>query len=58
VEVLQPILHFGFGKDHLEKELIDFGRSLHRGSKRVQKAFEKAERFQTLFYQSLLNRGK
>ena len=58
VEVLQPILHFGFGRDHLEKELVDFGRSLHRGSKRVKQALEKAERFQALFYQSLLNRGK
>jgi predicted CoA-substrate-specific enzyme activase len=58
VEVLQPILHFGFGRDHLEKELIDFGRSLHRGSKQVRRAFERAERFQALFYQSLLNRGK
>ena len=58
VEVLQPILHFGFGRDHLEKELVEFGRSLRRGSKRVKKALERAERFQALFYQSLLNRGK
>ncbi len=58
VEVLQPILHFGFGRDHLEKELINFGSSLHRTSKQVRKAFEKAERFQALFYQSLLHRGK
>lgn len=58
VEVLQPILHFRFGKDHLEKELIDFGKSLHRNAKQVKKALEKAERFQALFYQSLLNRGK
>jgi predicted CoA-substrate-specific enzyme activase len=58
VETLQPILHFGFGRDHLEKELVDFGESLHRGSKQVKKAFGKAERFQALFYQSLLNRGK
>ena len=36
----------------------DFGRSLGRGSKQVKKALEKAERFQALFYQSLLNRGK
>jgi len=57
-EVLQPILHFGFGRDHLEKDLVDFGRSLHRGSKQVRKALEKAERFQALFYQSVLNRGK
>ncbi|NWF94300.1 MAG: CoA activase [Syntrophaceae bacterium] len=58
VEVLQPVLHFGFGREHLEKELVDFGRSLRRGAKEVKKALMKAERFQALFYQSLLNRGK
>ncbi len=58
VEVLQPILHFRFGKDHLEKELTEFGKSLHRNAKQVKKALAKAERFQALFYQSLLNRGK
>jgi predicted CoA-substrate-specific enzyme activase len=58
VEVLQPVLRFGDGRDRLEKELVDFGKSLHRGSKRVRKALEKAERFQARFYQSLLNRGK
>ena len=57
-EVLQPILHFGDERDHLEKELVDFGRSLRRGPKRVRKALEKADRSQALFYQSLLNRGK
>ena len=58
VEVLQPILHFGFGGDFLEKEMVVFGRSLHRGTKQVKRSLEKAERFQALFYQSLLNRGK
>jgi predicted CoA-substrate-specific enzyme activase len=58
VKILQPILHFGFGKEHLEKELVEFGKSLHRGSKLVKKAFEKAERFQALFFQTMLNRGK
>jgi predicted CoA-substrate-specific enzyme activase len=58
VKMLQPILHFGFGREHLEKELVDFGKSLRRGSKRVKKALEKAERFQDLFYRSMLNRGK
>ncbi len=58
VKMLQPILHFGFGREYLEKELVEFGKSLHSGSKRVKKALEKAERFQALFYQSLLNRGK
>jgi predicted CoA-substrate-specific enzyme activase len=58
IEVLQPILHFGFGRDHLEKELADFGGTLHRGAKWVKKALDKAERFQALFNQSLLNRGR
>lgn len=58
VEVFQPIFHFRFGRDHLEKELIDFGKSLQRGSKQVKRALGRAERFQAKFYQSLLNRGK
>jgi len=58
VEVIQPILHFGFGRDHLERELIDFGETLHQGPKRVKKALDQAERFQARFYQSLLHRGK
>ncbi len=58
VTILQPILHFGFGREHLEGELIRFGKTLHRGKGEVKKALEKAERFQARFYQSLLNRGK
>lgn len=58
VEVLQPIFHFGFGKERLEDELIKFGRKLKRSSKEVKNAFEKAEKFQSRFYQILLNRGK
>ncbi len=56
--MLQPVLHFGYGRETLEKELIQFGKLLRRSPKRVKKALEKAERFQALFYQSLLNRGK
>lgn len=58
VEVLQPVLHFGFGRETLEKELIKFGKVLRRGSKQIKDALEKAERFQALFYQALHNRGK
>ncbi len=58
VKVLQPILHFSYGREYLEKELVKFGKSLHRGAKQVKKALEKAERFQALFYQTMLNRGK
>ena len=57
-EVLQPIIHFGFGRDSAEKELVRFGKSLRREAREVKRAFEKAERFQAVFYQSLLHRGK
>lgn len=57
-EVLQPVFHFGFGRDHLAKELIAFGRSLKRRASQVRLAMEKADRFQARFYQSLLNRGR
>jgi predicted CoA-substrate-specific enzyme activase len=58
VDVLQPVFHFRFGRDHLEKELVEFGKSLQRNARQVKRAMGKAERFQALFYQSLLNRGK
>jgi len=58
VTILQPVFHFGFEREYLQKELVEFGRSLDRGSKRVRRALRKAERFQVLFYQSMLNRGK
>jgi predicted CoA-substrate-specific enzyme activase len=57
-EILQPVLNFGLGREKIEKELIQFGKQLHRGSKEVKRALEKGERFQARFYQSLLHRGK
>ena len=57
-KVLQPILHFGEGREYLEKELVDFGKSLGCKPKGIKKAYEKAERFQARFNQTLLNRGK
>ncbi len=57
-KVLQPILHFGEGREYLGKELVDFGRSLGRKPKGIKRAYEKAERFQARFNQTLLNRGK
>ncbi|HUL30232.1 MAG TPA: acyl-CoA dehydratase activase-related protein, partial [Thermodesulfobacteriota bacterium] len=58
VKMLQPVLHFGSGRQELEKELVNFGKSLDRGAKRVKKALAQAERSQALFYRSMLNRGK
>jgi predicted CoA-substrate-specific enzyme activase len=58
VEVLQPVLHFGYGRDVLEKELVQLGKSLRCGRQRVKKALEQAERFQDDFFQVLQRRGK
>jgi predicted nucleotide-binding protein (sugar kinase/HSP70/actin superfamily) len=58
VELLQPVFNFGLGRERLEKELTRFVKEIHPGSREVKKAFEKAERFQALFYQSMLHRGK
>ncbi len=58
VKILQPILHLGFGRDALEKELISFGKSLGCGPREVKRALRSAERAQASFNQSLLHRGK
>ncbi len=58
VRILQPILHFGLGRERLEEDIVLFGKTLRRGSKSVRSALKKAEKFQALFYQFLLHRGK
>jgi predicted CoA-substrate-specific enzyme activase len=58
VEVLQPVFHFGQGRDKLGKELVAFGRALGRKAGQVKHAFEKAEKAQARFYQAILHRGK
>ena len=37
VEVLQPVLNFGLGREKLEKELIRFGKQLRSGAQAGQK---------------------
>jgi len=56
--ILQPIIHFGWGKDQLEKELVRFGRQLKRSASTVRKAFEKAAVNQKKFYDALIKRGR
>jgi len=56
--VLQPIIHFGWGSEQVEKELVKFGRELKRSASRVKKAFAKAEANQEKFYAALIKRGR
>ena len=56
--VHQPIVHFGWGRNQLEKELVGFGRKLGRSASRVRKAFVKAETNQKEFYDALIKRGR
>jgi predicted CoA-substrate-specific enzyme activase len=56
--VLQPIIHFGWGSDQVERELVQFGRELKRSSRKVKKAFARAEANQEKFYDTLIKRGE
>jgi predicted CoA-substrate-specific enzyme activase len=56
--VLQPIIHFGWGSEQVEKELVKFGRKVKRSASRVKKAFAKAEANQEKFYAALIKRGR
>lgn len=56
--VHQPIIHFGWGREQLERELIRFGRRLKRSASKVREAFTKAEANQKKFYDALLKRGR
>jgi len=56
--VLQPIIHFGWGRDQVERELVQFGRELKRSSRKVKKAFARAEANQEKFYNALIKRGE
>jgi predicted CoA-substrate-specific enzyme activase len=56
--VLQPVIHFGWERDNLEKELIQFGKELKRNASTVKKAFAKAEVHQRGFYDALTQKGR
>ncbi len=56
--VLQPVIHFGWERDNLERELIRFGKELKRSTSKVKKAFAKAEVHQKNFYDALTQRGR
>ncbi|MBW2057143.1 MAG: CoA activase [Deltaproteobacteria bacterium] len=57
-EVLHPVIHFGWDRDDLEKELIGFGKVLGRRASQVRRAYVKAEENQARFEEALLRRGR
>ena len=57
-KLLQPIIHFEYGEDHVEKTFRKIAAEIGvRGSK-VTKAIKKAQETQKNFYQHLQDRGK
>ncbi len=57
-QVLHPVIHFGWDKKDVEKELIRFGKVLGWGASRVRRAHAKAEEHQTRFREAILQRGR
>jgi predicted CoA-substrate-specific enzyme activase len=57
-EILDPVIHFGWEGKDLEKELIRFGKTLRRSASRVRRAYVEAEKNQTEFRETLLQRGR
>jgi predicted nucleotide-binding protein (sugar kinase/HSP70/actin superfamily) len=57
VEVVTPIVYFGRGADFALRNLIDFGKTIHRSKKDIQKAFAIAMEAQELFYKKCVQIG-
>jgi predicted nucleotide-binding protein (sugar kinase/HSP70/actin superfamily) len=57
-KILHPVIHFGGDRKDLEKELIQFGKTLGSSASRVRRAFAKAEENQDRFRETILRRGQ
>lgn len=58
VKLLQPSLYFQRGKRHIEKALVELGKSLGKSAREVKAAMVAAEEHQQRFYQNLRARGE
>lgn len=58
VKAIKPAIHFGRGRDLLEKELIGFAKSLGFSRGDAKKAMRKAEEAQQSFISTLKKRGE
>ena len=58
INVLRPIVHFQFGNNFFERELLNFGKELGKEKEEIKKAIASAEKAQGEFYNALQTRGK
>ncbi len=58
VEVISPVIHFGWEQKNLEQALIKMGRELGKEGDEIRVAVEKALAAQASFYASMKRRGK
>jgi predicted CoA-substrate-specific enzyme activase len=58
VEVLKPVIHFNQREAGLKKEFYEFGKTLRRGKRAVDRALNAAFNAQDEFGKSLIARGK
>jgi predicted CoA-substrate-specific enzyme activase len=58
IEVLSPVIHFNQREGGLKKEFYDFGKTLGRGKRAVDRALDTAFGAQAWFQRRLIKRGK
>jgi predicted CoA-substrate-specific enzyme activase len=58
VEVLSPVIHFNQREAGLRKEFYEFGKTLRRGKRAVERALDRAFSAQAGFQRGLITRGK
>jgi len=58
VQWILPTLYFKRGRKHVETVLTKVGKTLGKSKREVQRAYEKAERAQRAFYETLRRRGQ
>jgi len=57
-ELLKPFIYMGEGREVLKKNLIAFGKTLGKNSKKIEAAFKEAEDSQNKFYEQVKQKGK
>ena len=58
IRVFSPVLHFQWGQQHLEQELIQHGKTLQSSKAEIRRALRLAHAAQENFYHTLEERGR
>ncbi len=56
--VLQPVIHFGKGRQEVERSLVRLRRRLKRGAGAIRRACDRAWNYQERFYRAVGSRGR